>query len=52
MVKEELLKDKYVKTVLFIGGGVLGLFAIGFVLKAVTYATSNLKALNAILKQN
>jgi hypothetical protein len=35
LIKQELFKDKYIKTVLYAVGGVLGLFAIGFVLKAV-----------------
>lgn len=51
MLKEQLFKDKYVKTALYIGGGVLALFTIGFVLKAVNYSAQNFKNLNATLKR-
>jgi hypothetical protein len=51
MVKDELLKDKYVKTAIYVFGGVLGLFALGFVFKAVNYTAHNLKNLNATLKR-
>jgi len=51
MVKDELLKDKYVKTALYVVGGVLGLFAVGFVLKAVNYTAHNFKNLSSTLKR-
>jgi hypothetical protein len=51
MVKEELLKDKYVKITFYVFGGVLGLFALGFVFKAVNYTAHNFKNLNATLKR-
>lgn len=51
MVREELFKDKYVKTTLCVFGGVLSLFAIGFVLKAINYTVHNFKNLNATLKR-
>lgn len=51
MFKQELFKDKYVKTLIYIGAGVAGLFAIGFVLKAVNYSAHNFKNLNATLKR-
>ena len=51
IVKEELLKDKYVKTALYVVGGVLGLFALGFVFKAVNYTAHNFKNLNDTLKR-
>jgi hypothetical protein len=51
IVKEELLKDKYVKTALYVVGGVLGLFALGFIFKTVNYTVDNLKNLNATLKR-
>ena len=50
MIKDEIYNSKYLKTGIYVFGGVLSLFAIGFILKAVTYATANLKALNATLK--
>jgi hypothetical protein len=51
IVKEELLKDKYVKTAIYVVGGVLGLFALGFVFKAINYTAHNFKNLNATLKR-
>lgn len=51
MIKDELYKSKYVKTALYVVGGVLGLFALGFVFKAVNYTAHNLKNLNATLKR-
>ncbi len=51
ILKEQLLKDKYVKTALYVVGGVLGLFALGFVFKAVNYTAHNFKNLNATLKR-
>ena len=51
MVKDELLKDKYVKTALYVVGGVLGLFAVGFVFKVVNYTAENFKNLSATLKR-
>lgn len=49
IVKQELLKDKYVKTALYVVGGVLGLFALGFVFKVANYTAHNFKNLNATL---
>ncbi len=51
MVKDELYKSKYVKTAIYVFGGVLGLFALGFVFKAVNYSAHNFKNLNATLKR-
>ncbi|MFC6877055.1 hypothetical protein [Flavobacterium myungsuense] len=51
MVKDELYKSKYVKTAIYVFGGVLGLFALGFVFKAVNYTAYNFKNLNATLKR-
>lgn len=51
IVKEELLKDKYVKTALYVVGSVLGLFALGFVFKVVNYTAHNFKNLNDTLKR-
>jgi hypothetical protein len=50
IVREEFLKDKYVKTTIYLVTGVAGLFVCGFVLKALTYALHNYKALNRTLK--
>jgi hypothetical protein len=51
MVKAEIFKSKYVKTALYIGASVGALFALGFVMKSVTYALHNFKNLNATLKR-
>ena len=51
IVKDELFKDKYVKTALYVVGGVIGLFALGFIFKTVNYTVKNLKNLNATLKR-
>jgi hypothetical protein len=51
IVKDELFKDKYVKTALYVVGGVIGLFALGFIFKTVNYTVNNLKNLNATLKR-
>ena len=50
MVKEELFKDKYVKTTIYFAAGVVGLFTLGFVLKALNYAVHNYKTLNRTIK--
>lgn len=51
ILKEQLFKDKYVKTAIYVVGGVLGLFALGFVFKAINYTAHNFKNLNATLKR-
>lgn len=51
MIKDELYKSKYLKTALYIVGGVLGLFALGFVFKVVNFTAHNFKNLNATLKR-
>jgi len=51
ILKEQLFKDKYIKTALYVVGGVLSLFALGFVFKAVNYTAHNFKNLNATLKR-
>jgi hypothetical protein len=51
IVKEELLKDKYVKTALFVVGGVLSFYALGYVFKIANFTIGNFKNLNATLKR-
>lgn len=51
MLKEELFKSKYLKTALYVVGGVISLFALGFVFKVVNYTAHNFKNLNATLKR-
>jgi len=51
LLKKELFKDKFVKTALYIAAGAVGLFALGFVFKAINYTAYNFKNLNATLKR-
>ena len=51
MIKDELYNSKYIKSVLYLGAGVLGLFALGLVFKVVNYTADNFKKLNATLKR-
>lgn len=51
MIKEELYSSKYLKVALYTFCGVVGLFAVGFVLKAVNYTAHNFKNLSATLKR-
>jgi hypothetical protein len=51
MIKDEIYNSKYLKTAIYVFGGVLGLFALGFVFKAVNYTAHNFKNLNATLKR-
>lgn len=51
MIKEELYKSKYIKTALYVVGGVFGFFALGFIFKVVNYTAHNFKNLNATLKR-
>ena len=51
MLKDTLLKSKFIKMPLYIGLTVGGLFALGFVFKAVNYTAHNLKILKATIKR-
>jgi hypothetical protein len=51
MLKEQLFKDKYVKTALYIVGGVLSFYALGYVFKIANFTIGNFKNLNATLKR-
>lgn len=51
MLKQELVKDKYVRIAIYLGAGVLGLFSIGYIFKALNFAASNIIALNNTLKK-
>ena len=51
IVKEEFLKDKYVKTALYVVGGVLTIYALGYVFSVVNFTIGNFKNLNATLKR-
>jgi hypothetical protein len=51
LVKEELYNSKFIKSALYLGAGVLGLFALGIVFKVVNYTADNFKKLNATLKR-
>jgi hypothetical protein len=49
--KLELVKDKYVIKALYLGAWVIGLFALGFLFKAINYTADNFKKLNATLER-
>ncbi len=51
MIKDEIYNSKLIKSGLFIGVGVLGLFALGFLFKAINYTADNFKNLNETLKR-
>jgi hypothetical protein len=51
MFRQELVKDKYVRVAIYFGAGVLGLFSIGYIFKALNFAACNIKALNNTLKK-
>ena len=51
LVKEELYNSRFIKAALYLGAGVLGLFALGLVFKVVNYTADNFKKLNATLKR-
>jgi hypothetical protein len=50
-LKNEIYKSNFLKTTLYIGAGVIGLFALGVVFKAMHYTAHNFKNLSATLKR-
>ena len=50
MFKDEIYKSNFLKTTLYIGGGVVGLFALGVVFKAFHYTAYNFKLLSRTFK--
>jgi hypothetical protein len=48
--KDEIFKSNFLKTTLYIGGGVVGLFALGIVFKAMHYTAYNFKLLSRTFK--
>jgi hypothetical protein len=50
MLKDEIYKSNFLKTTLYIGGGVIGLFALGVVFKAMHYTAYNFKLLSRTFK--
>lgn len=50
MLKDEIYKSNFLKTTLYIGAGVIGLFALGIVFKAMHYTTYNFKLLSKTIK--
>jgi hypothetical protein len=50
ILKQELIKDKYIKTAIYIGSGVVGLYALGLLFKVINYTAYNYKILNRTLK--
>lgn len=51
ILKQELVKEKFVKKALYLGAGVFGLFALGFLFKAINYTANNFKNLTETLKR-
>ena len=50
MLKNEIYKSNFLKTTLYIGGGVIALFALGIVFKVMHYTAHNFKLLSRTLK--
>ncbi len=51
MFKDKIFKSNFLKTTLYIGAGVIGLFVLGVVFKAMHYTAHNFKNLSATLKR-
>jgi hypothetical protein len=49
-IKEIFNDNKFVKPVIFFGAGMVGLFALGFFLKAMNYTALNFKLLSRTIK--
>ncbi len=49
-LKNEIYNSNFLKTTLYIGAGVIGLFALGIVFKAMHYTAHNYKLLSRTLK--
>jgi hypothetical protein len=50
ILKNEIYKSNFLKTTLYIGGGVVALFALGVVFKAMYYTAYNFKLLSRTFK--
>lgn len=51
MVKDELYKSKYIKTGLYVFGGIASFLLLGYVFKIANFTLHNFKNLNATLKR-
>lgn len=51
LLREEMYNSKLIKSGLIVGAGVLGLFALGFLFKAINYTADNFKNLSATLRR-
>jgi hypothetical protein len=51
MLKEQLFKDKYVKTALYVVGGVIGIAVLGHLFKVLNFTIHHYKNLNSTLKR-
>ncbi len=51
MLKEQLFKDKYVKTALYVVGGVIGIAVLGHLFKILNFTINHYKNLNTTLKR-
>lgn len=51
LIKDQVYNSKIIKSGLIVGAGVLGLFALGFLFKAINYTADNFKNLHATLRR-
>jgi hypothetical protein len=51
MVKDELLKDKYVKTAFYVVGGVIAIALCGNLFRVLNFTIHHYKNLNSTLKR-
>lgn len=51
MIKDEIYNSKYLKTAIYVVGGVLTIYALGYVFSVVNFTIGNFKNLNATLKR-
>lgn len=52
LINDELFNSKFIKSGLFIGAGVLGILAIGYIAKVLNFTATHIKGLNNTLKAN
>ncbi len=51
LIKDELFKSKYVKTTLYVVGGVIGIAVLGQLFKIFNFTIHHYKNLNSTLKR-
>jgi hypothetical protein len=52
LINDELFNSKFVKSGLFIGAGVLGILAIGYIAKVLNFTATHIKGLSNTIKTN